>query len=139
MTNKEIAAGFFLEGYVHHKYDFLMEYVSNDYRDNSPCAARTNAECVAVLKNTEKMLSDMEVELLDLIEEHNKVAIRARFTGTHSGDFCDVKATGKRISFEALEIFRLEDGKIVESWGYWPDYQIRNLLITADQARNTMS
>ena len=129
MTNKELVIGFFREGYVTHNYDFLMENMAPDYYDNSPCAARTNAACVAVLKNTERTFTDMEVEVLDLIEEDNKVTIRAKFTGTHSADFYDVKATGKRISFEALEIFRMENEKIVESWGYWPDYEIRKMLM----------
>lgn len=129
MTNKELVIGFFREGYVNHNYDFLMENMADDYYDNSPCAARTNAACVAVLRNTEKTFTDMEVEVLDLIEEDEKVTIRAKFTGTHCADFYDVKPTGKRISFEALEIFRMENGKIVESWGYWPDYQIRQMLL----------
>lgn len=129
MTNKELVTGFFVEGYVRHNYDFLMENMAEDYFDNSPCAARTNQECVNVLKNTEKTFADMQVDILDLIEEDNKVTIRARFTGVHTGDFYDVKPTGKKICFEALEIFRMENGKIVESWGYWPDYGIRELLM----------
>ena len=129
MTNKELVTGFFMEGYVHHNYDFLMEHMAADYFDHSPCAARSNQECVDVLKNTEKTFTDMEVDILDLIEEENKVVIRARFTATHSASFYDIQPTGKRISFEALEIFRMENGLIVESWGYWPDMSIRELLI----------
>ncbi len=132
MTNKEVVTGFFMEGYVRHNYDFLMEHMAPDYLDHSPCAARTNAQCVAVLKNTEKNFSDMQVEISDLIEEDNKVAIRARFTAIHSGEVFGIPATGKRVSFEALEIFRMEDGKIVESWGCWPDQQIEEQLLTEE-------
>ena len=49
MTNKELIIGFFMEGYVHHNYDFLMDHMAADYFDNSPCAARTNLECVNIL------------------------------------------------------------------------------------------
>ena len=128
MPNKEIVTGFFVEGYVRHNYAFLMEHMAPDYFDNSPCAARTNRECVNILKGTEQIFPDMQVEILDLIEEDDKVAIRARFTGTHSAELCGVPATGKKISFEALEIFRLKDSLIAESWGYWPDAQIQALL-----------
>ena len=128
MTNKELVTGFFVEGYVRHNYDFLMEHMAADYLDHSPCAARTNAECVAVLKNTEQTFGDMQVEISDLIEEDNKVTIRAQFTGTHRGPVYGLAPTGKTIQFEALEIFRIADGKIVESWGYWPDAQIKELL-----------
>ena len=128
MTKKDIVIGFFMEGYVHHNYDFLIEHMATDYFDNSPCAARTNLECVNVLKGTEQIFPDMQVEILDLIEEHERIAVRARYTGTHSAEFCGVPATGKKIRFEALEIFRMENSKIVESWGYWPDMQILELL-----------
>ena len=128
MTNKELVTGFFMEGYVHHNYDFLMEHMAADYFDNSPCAARTNLECVNVLKNTEKLFSDMAVEILDLIEEDSKVAVRARFLATHIAEAYGIPATGKRICFEALEIFRMENGLIAESWGYWPDMEITELL-----------
>ena len=128
MTNKEVVIGFFREGYVNHNYQFLLDNMAPDYYDNSPCAARTSQACVDVLKNTEKTFTDMEVEVLDLIEEDNKVTIRAKFTGTHSAPFYDIQPTGERISFEALEIFRMENSIIVESWGYWPDKQIEDLL-----------
>ena len=128
MTNKEVVTGFFLEGYVHHNYDFLMEHMAADYFDNSPCAARTNLECVNVLKGTAQIFSDMQVEILDLMEEQEKIAVRARFSGTHSAEIYGIPATGKQICFEALEIFRMENGKIAESWGCWPDMQILELL-----------
>lgn len=128
MTNKELVIGFIMEGYVHHNYDFLMEHMASDYFDNSPCAARTNLECVNVLKGTEKTFTNMEVEILDLIEEDDKVAVRAQFTATHSAEAYGIAATGKRIHFEALEIFRIENQRIAESWGCWPDMQIREML-----------
>lgn len=128
MTKKELIIGFFMEGYVLHNYDFLMEHMTANYFDNSPCAARTNLECVNVLKSTEQIFPDMHVDILDLIEEHERIAVQARFTGTHSAELCGVPATGKKISFEALEIFRVKNGKIVESWGYRPDMQILELL-----------
>ncbi|MGN1126554.1 MAG: ester cyclase [Ruminococcus sp.] len=39
-----------------------------------------------------------------------------------------IPATGKHISFEALENFKVEKGKITESWGYWPDKEIEQKL-----------
>ncbi|MCI6715022.1 MAG: ester cyclase [Lachnospiraceae bacterium] len=32
------------------------------------------------------------------------------------------------ITFEALENFKVVDGRIVESWGYWPDKEIAQKL-----------
>ena len=58
----------------------------------------------------------------------DRVAVRVRFTGAHSGEIMGIAPSGKQISFEALEIFRIENDRIVESWGYWPDLHIKELL-----------
>lgn len=128
MTNKDVVKGFFIESYVNHNYDFAMEYMAENYYDHSPASARSNKDAVGILKIVENMYSDMKVEILDLIEENDMVATRIIFSGVHSGEVMGISATGKRISFEALENFRLKDGLIIESWGYWPDLYIKSFL-----------
>ena len=56
------------------------------------------------------------------------VATRVLFKGIHSGVYMGISATGKKIYFEALENFKVVGGKIVESWGYWPDKEIEEKL-----------
>ena len=60
--------------------------------------------------------------------EEDMVATRILYQGIHAGTCMGIPATGKHISFEALENFRVVDGKIVESWGYWPDKEIEAKL-----------
>lgn len=105
-----------------------MECVATDYVDHSPASARSNADAVNILKIVEGQFSDLKITILDLFAEGDMVATRIRFEGTHSGTCQGVPATGRHISFEALENFRVVDGKIVESWGYWPDDDIRRQL-----------
>ena len=38
------------------------------------------------------------------------------------------RPTGRWVTFDALENFRVVDGRIVESWGYWPEAQIIRML-----------
>jgi steroid delta-isomerase-like uncharacterized protein len=58
-----------------------------------------------------------------IVEEDTLVAgdtqIAARFTmrGTHQGDFFGVSATGKSITVQAENLYRISDGKIVEERG----------------------
>ena len=47
----------------------------------------------------------------------------------HIGTFNNIPATGKTITFEALENFKVVNGKIVESWGSWPDKGIEIKLL----------
>lgn len=129
MTNKEIVTKFFVDGYVNLNFDSVLNILAEDYLDHSPCAARSNQECVNVLKNTSTSFSNMQVKICDLIEEDDKVTVRASFSCKHTGMAFDLPATNKDVQFEALEIFRIKDNKIVESWGYWPDTLIKSQLI----------
>lgn len=124
----DIVRHFFKEGYERRNYDAVMACLSEDYIDHSPAGARGSAQAVEILKIVASQLSDLSVELLDVFAGGDRVAARVRFEGVHTGVMMGIPATGKRISFEALEHFRIADGKIVESWGYWPDREIEEKL-----------
>lgn len=128
MTNKDVVRKFFQDGYVAFNSESLLTLISENYIDHSPCQARGNQACISILQGTAACFSNMQVEIQDLIEENNKVAVRAVFSCKHTGKAFDLEPTFKDIKFEALEIFRIENGQIVESWGYWPDAQIKAQL-----------
>lgn len=128
MTNTEIVSRFFQEGYERKNYEFVMRYLADDYVDHSPAGARGNAQAVEILKIVANQFSDLSIRMLDVFSENEMVATRVLYQGVHSGTCMGIAATGKRISFEALENFKVVDGKIVESWGYWPDKEIEDKL-----------
>lgn len=53
----------------------------------------------------------------DLIAEGDRVVARMTITGTHTGDFYGIPATGKRIHVSGIYIVRIANGKIVGHWG----------------------
>lgn len=128
MTNAEIVYHFFKDGYENKNYDAVMSYMADDYIDHSPAGARGNAQAVGILKIVASQFSDLTVQMLDLFSEKEMVATRVLYEGTHSGTCMGIPATGKRIHFEALENFKVSQGRIVESWGYWPDKEIEEKL-----------
>ena len=128
MDNREIVIRFFDEGYTNKNYDYIMQHVSEDYYDHSPAGARSNKAAVEILKIVAQQFSDLKITVLDAFSQGNMVATRVLYEGVHTGECMGIAPTGKRICFEALENFRLEDGKIVESWGYWPDKEIERIL-----------
>ena len=128
MTNTEIVNRFFKEGYENKNYAEVIDLVAEDYIDHSPARARSNAQAVEILKIVAGMFSDLSIKMLDIFAENDLVATRVLYDGVHSGECMGIPATGKRISFEALENFKVVNGKIVESWGYWPDKEIEEKL-----------
>jgi steroid delta-isomerase-like uncharacterized protein len=61
-------------------------------------------------------LSDIKVVALRQVAEHDLVVTHKVISGTHSGTFFGIPATGRPVSFEAIEIIRLEDGRYAEHW-----------------------
>lgn len=51
----------------------------------------------------------------------NYVFTELTWSGTHTGEFFDIAASGKPIVHNGIVVRRLEDGKIVESWEIWDD------------------
>ena len=60
---------------------------------------------------------DYQTVIEELIAEEDMVAARITMTGTHSGDFMGIPATGTRVEFSGMYIVRIKEGRIVEHWG----------------------
>lgn len=59
---------------------------------------------------------DTHREIEDLVAEGDRVVHRYRFTGTHEGEFEGIEPTGREVSTSGIFIYRIEDGRIAESW-----------------------
>jgi steroid delta-isomerase-like uncharacterized protein len=52
-----------------------------------------------------------------VVAQGDRVASRGTISGTHLGNFMGVPATGKKVSWTGIIIYRLDaDGKIIERW-----------------------
>jgi steroid delta-isomerase-like uncharacterized protein len=62
---------------------------------------------------------DVKYTINAMYGEGDEVATRYSVTGTQTGDFRGLPATNKPINLTGHMIYRLQDGKTVEGWGYW--------------------
>ncbi len=60
---------------------------------------------------------DYQTIIDDLIAEDDKVVARITMSGTNTGSFMGMPATGKHVSFTGIYMARIANGKIVEHWG----------------------
>ncbi|MGE5655478.1 MAG: ester cyclase [Actinomycetota bacterium] len=119
LTNKEVVIKFF-EIYNTQDYEPAYQYLAANYLDHGLPQVRSVEDAIEILKMTHKSFPDIKVVIDDLIEENDKVVFRGHFTATHLGEFVGIPPTGAKVEFEALEIFKIENQQITESWGYWP-------------------
>jgi predicted ester cyclase len=63
-----------------------------------------------------KAFPDIRITFEDMIIEGNKVAGRYNLTGTHKGEFVDLKPTNKQFIVNGMTVFSFRDKKCVERW-----------------------
>jgi predicted ester cyclase len=59
---------------------------------------------------------DVVSTIEDLIAEGDKVVARWSSRATHQGEYMDILPTGKEVEFTGISFYRIEGGKIAESW-----------------------
>jgi predicted ester cyclase len=61
---------------------------------------------------------DVHMDVIDLVAEGDRVVGRFACSGTHAGEWRGHPPTGQRFErVDEVYFFRLQDGKIAESWG----------------------
>ncbi|MEU4190479.1 ester cyclase [Kribbella sp. NPDC026611] len=64
----------------------------------------------------------------DMIAEGDKVVTKKTMSGTNAGEFAGVPATGRRVTFQYVDIMRVRDGRIVEHWNILDQFSWLNQL-----------
>jgi steroid delta-isomerase-like uncharacterized protein len=59
---------------------------------------------------------DLQAHIEDIVAAEDKVAVRVRFRGTHSGEFLGFPATGRTVEYVSHEFYRIAGGLIAEEW-----------------------
>lgn len=67
-------------------------------------------------KNMVEPWADMKMVDEEVVEGQDAVTVRFRIEATHVGEFVGIPATGRRISFYAIRIVRIRDGRVTGQW-----------------------
>jgi len=102
----------FIEAYNKRNLDVFDDLLAPDYFDHT---SQVGPEGLKQLMNMAfKAFPDFHETIEDIIAEGDKVWVRITFTGTHSGEWMGIAPTGKKITTEMVDIFRIVNGKLVE-------------------------
>jgi predicted ester cyclase len=116
--NKAIAERWMLELWEKGDYDLANEIISPDYSRHDPfIELRGPQEYVEkVVKPLRGAFPDAEYTIEEMIAERDFVLIKWSFIGTHKGDLQGIPPTGVKAEHDGMDLLRIVDGKIVESW-----------------------
>ena len=59
---------------------------------------------------------DLAAVIEDLIVADDRAVVRLHFTGHFSGRFQDLVGDGRAIDFRAVDVYRVDNGRIAENW-----------------------
>ena len=63
-----------------------------------------------------KAFPDIVITFDDIIIEGNNVACRYNLTGTHKGEFVNLRPTDKQFKVNGMTVFSFRDTKVIERW-----------------------
>ena len=122
--NKALVRRFYEEVWDRGNTDFAFEVFADDY-------VRHDLRAIEALpgpQGQKKIAEDFRAAFPDLrfvvdltFGEGDYVAARWTATGTHSGPWGTLEATGRRATFSGVNLYRFEHGKVAEIWNHRDD------------------
>lgn len=114
-SNKKLVRDFY-EAIGNEDYNALHEFCHEDFifypQINTPFPG------VEGLIESEKKnfdaFNDFKMPIKELIADGDLVAAYMEFTGTHTGTFCGIKPTHKKVHFSLMMFLKIKDNKIIE-------------------------
>lgn len=67
---------------------------------------------------------DFKQEILAMSTTGDRTYAHMHITGTNSGPWGTMPATGKPIDIMGVDVFRVQDGKVAEHWGYMEEMKM---------------
>jgi steroid delta-isomerase-like uncharacterized protein len=89
------------------------DYVNHDAPAGVPPDREGIKQLTAMFRQA---FPDGRMTIDDMLAEGDRVATRKTFRGTHRGELMGIPPTGKAVAIRLMDISRLVDGKVVESW-----------------------
>jgi predicted ester cyclase len=113
---RALVARFYDEVLNHKRLDVIDEVIAPDFIEHGspPVVGRDGFR--AFVSGLVEALPDFEFTVNDWIVEGDRVAARCAASGTHRGELWGFAATGRRVRWTAIHIWRIADGRLVERW-----------------------
>jgi steroid delta-isomerase-like uncharacterized protein len=74
------------------------------------------ATVAGVLASIVAALPDLHANVQDIFGSGNEVVVRLVAAGTQEGPLLGIPATGRHVQWDAIDLYRLKDGKISQEW-----------------------
>lgn len=118
--NIELVSEFHQRVLTEKDLDAVEDLLAADYVEHNPAfpdgvlSGRENL--VAFWEGLFEAFPDLWIEEADAFADGDTVVTRHVGRATHEGEFMDLEPTGREFEIDGIDVYRIEDGKLAESW-----------------------
>jgi steroid delta-isomerase-like uncharacterized protein len=131
-AHKRLIERFYEQVWAQGNVAFTQEVFADDYirHDLRPTQAAAGAAGQAqIAEQFRRAFPDLKWRVDLILAEDDLVAARWTASGTHTGSWGDIEATGKHAEFSGVNIFRFNsEGKVAEIWNHRDDLGLMQQL-----------
>ena len=138
--NKTIARRIVEEGWTKHNPVILDQLFSNDallHDPQNPTVAKGPQGAKSTLATYLRAFPDMKISIEREIADGDYVVQHLLATGTNTGEFNGVPATGKKINVTGVVTSKIKDGKVIEAWSLFDSLGLLQQLGVVPAAQGT--
>jgi len=116
VSNKEIIGAFAESVFVEKDLSAVDQYMRSDYVQHNPLVKQGASGFKEFFSAWFTAVPDWRYSLKKIIADGNEVWVHGTYAGELQKDWLGITASGQKYSFDAVDIFRIEDGKLAEHW-----------------------
>ena len=100
-----------------HNYDGMDDLFSPSFVDRNPAWSVSSLdELKKIIAAAHNALDMQSIQDEVYAADGNRVVIHLTFNGKHIGTFLGISPTNKLVKWTSIEIYRIENNKILERW-----------------------
>ncbi len=97
----------------------IEKYMADDFVEHEvvPGIEATRDTPRQMFKMMHAAFPDFRMEVLEMLQDGDKVVTRLKMLGTHEGEFMGVPASGNQVEVSGIDILQLRGDKVIAHWG----------------------
>lgn len=117
-NNKQVVQAFIQDVLNGHHGDHAAGYLTQDMQWHGGTVGTVSGrENVAgLLTGVVTSIPDLHAAVQDMFGQGDEVVVRLVVTGTQTGALLGIPASGRPVRWDAIDVYRLERGKISQEW-----------------------
>jgi steroid delta-isomerase-like uncharacterized protein len=126
--NKTLIRAFFEQVWNQGSEEAIDHFIAENAGGNDPDFGMGRAGFKRQWRKWREAFPDIHFEIEQIISEGDTVVARWTLTGTHTGPFLGIPATGRTIRVGGMSMDHLENGVLVSGFDGWDNLGLRQQL-----------